>query len=71
MTYQEIIKCVSVIYQNDEINKEGLVIEYKLNENDFFNIHEYLYLNKNEEDIFTPTNILELEVGGILVRLVK
>ena len=70
MTYEELIKSVSLIVENPEINKEGLIIVYELTEKNHKQMNEELFYKSNTTTKFVPNNGAEFEVmlGGILVK---
>lgn len=71
MTYDDLIISLSQIVDNEEIYKKGLVIEYKLNAINHRKMDEHLFfMGKNNGD-FEHRDIIEIEISGILVRLIK
>ena len=72
MKYDDIIKTVSEVINNDEINKEGLVLLYEMSESDHKKMDEHLFYKANPESTeFQHKDVIELEIGGIVVRFVK
>ena len=73
MTYDKLIETVSEIYNNDNILKEGLVVEYNLPEPEYKAIEEYFYYKYNNAPLTQIVHIpqFEVEIGGILVRFTR
>jgi hypothetical protein len=73
MTYEILIKSVSEIINNDLIYKEGLILEYKLNDelHEKLNEHFYYKTDTKDEINFENTDEFEVELGGVLVRFIK
>ena len=71
MTYEILIKSVSEIINNDLIHKEGLVLEYKLDEEIHKKLNEHFYYKSGAIDKFDfDDDEFEVELGGVLVRFV-
>lgn len=73
MSYEELIKTVSSIVGNEEINKVGLSLTYSLNEKKHKQMNEQLFF-------LDPTNIgkvcltgdeFEVELGGLIIKFIK
>lgn len=72
MTYEQIIKSVSAIVENDDIEKKGLMLVYKLTPKNHKEINEFLFYKANPTaDRCIPTDEFEITLGGILVKFVK
>jgi len=72
MKYEDIIKTVSEVINNDDINKEGLVLLYEMSEVNHKKMDEHLFYKANPESAaFQHKDVIELEIGGIIVRFVK
>lgn len=72
MTYDELIETISLIVENEKIQKNGLTLIYELNERNHKTLQEQLFYKSNPPDvILIPTNEFEVELGGILVKFVK
>jgi hypothetical protein len=72
MDYIKLIKTVSLMVENEEIETEGLVLTYYLNEKDHTKMNQELYYKTNPTVAnFTPSDEFEVEVGGILVKFIK
>lgn len=71
MTYDDLIISLSQIVDNEEIYKTGLVIEYKLNTINHRKMDEHLYYMGKNDGNFEHRDIIEVEIGGVLVRLIK
>lgn len=72
MTYENLIKTVSEIVENENIDKDGLSLIYHLNEKNHKKMNETLFYKSNPlSNKFTPTEEFEVEIGGILVKFLK
>jgi len=72
MTYDELIETISLIVENEKIQKNGLTLTYELNERNHKTLHEQLFYKSNPPDAtFIPVNEFDVELGGILVKFVK
>ena len=72
MKYEDIIKTVSEVINNDDINKEWLVLLYEMSEANHKKMDEHLFYKANPESAaFQHKDVIELEIGGIIVRFVK
>ena len=72
MTYEELIKTVSEIVNNPDINKNGLSLTYYLPSNVHENINMQIFYTMNSMNIiFEPTDVFEVEIGGILIKFIK
>lgn len=72
MTYDQLIKTVSLIVENPEIEKLGLTLFYELPEEQHNAINEALFLKANPYSTkFEPTDEFEVVLGGILVKFKK
>jgi hypothetical protein len=72
MTYDELIETISLIVENEKIQKNGLTLTYELNERNHKTLHEQLFYKSNPSDAtFIPVNEFDVELGGILVKFVK
>lgn len=72
MNYETLIESLSLILENDKIEKKGLVMTYNLPPEDHINLSVDLYYkNNNQDDEFKPEDDFEVVIGGILVKFVK
>jgi len=72
MSYDELIETVSLIVENEKIQKSGLTLIYELNERKYKSFHEQLFYKSNPPEAkFIPANEFEVEIGGILVKFIK
>jgi len=72
MTYEELIKSISEIINNDEIIKSGLSLTYELPDNVHKALNEELFYKTNSVGInFTLMDEYEVELGGILIKFIK
>ena len=72
MKYQELIETVSEIYNNELIQKNGLVLVYYLDEKRYKKTTEEFFYKINpitEPCVYTDE--FEVELGGIIVRFIK
>jgi len=72
MTYDELIKTVSLIVENPEIQKVGLTLFYELPQEQHDSINEALFLKANPYSTkFERSDEFEVMLGGILVKFKK
>jgi hypothetical protein len=72
MDYNKLIKTVSEIFENENIDKEGLSLTYELNAKNHKAMTEQLFYKSNESSVkCVYTDIFEVEIAGILVRFIK
>jgi hypothetical protein len=72
MTYTELIETVSLIVENEKIQKRGLVLYYELPETEFRTINEELFYKTNPFSTnFESSNEFEVMLGNILVKFKK
>ena len=72
MKYEELIETISEIYNNDNIQKNGLVLVYYLNEKNYKKTtEEFFYKTNPITEPCVYTDEFEVELGGILVRFIK
>jgi hypothetical protein len=73
MKYEDIIKTVSEIIENEAILKENLTLEYRLNEEQHRLLNEDLWKRSNPitMNFIYNSEPFEVEVDGIVVRFVK
>lgn len=72
MTYEDLIKTVSTVVENEDIHKDGLVLLYELDEKNHMKMDEHLFYKANPDATnFEHRDIVEVEVGGVIVRFVK
>jgi hypothetical protein len=72
MNYEQLIKTVSEIVNNPEINKDGLSLTYELPSDVHQSINMEIFYTMNSMNVrFQPTDIFEVEVGGILIKFIK
>jgi tRNA U34 5-carboxymethylaminomethyl modifying GTPase MnmE/TrmE len=70
--YETLIETLSEIVNNENIYKEGLTLVYEIEAERHKKLDEHLYLktNPNSKE-FTPSDVVEIEIAGIGVKLVK
>lgn len=73
MTYNKLIEIVSEIYNNENILKNGLILEYTLPEREYRELEEYFYYQENNTPLAQIIHVpqFEVEIGEILVRLIR
>mgnify|MGYP003396719631 CR=1 FL=1 len=72
MNYDKLILTISQIVENENINKNGLSLQYNLEERAFNDINLDLFQRSNQ--VFTdfkPSDEFEVVIGGILVKITK
>lgn len=72
MRYEELINTVSEIINNENINTEGLTLVYELEEKRHKDMDEHLFYKSNPEGTgFKHKDLIEVEIGGVMVRFIK
>ena len=72
MRYEELINTVSEILNNDNIKSDGLTLVYELPEKRHKEMDEHLFYKSNPEGKgFEHRDLIEVEIGGVLVRFIK
>lgn len=72
MTYEELIRTVSEIVENQNINKIGLTLVYELPEVFHRKMNEELFYKTNPINTgFNPTDVFEVQIGGIIIKFIK
>lgn len=71
MNYEILIRTVSEIVDNPNIEKNGLVLEYELPEAIHNQMNEELFYRLKQGVIFVPADVFEIEIEGILIRFKK
>ena len=72
MDYIKLIKTVSLMLENEEIETDGLVLTYYLTEEKHDRMNQELYYKTNPVIAnFVESNEFEVEVGDILVKFIK
>jgi len=72
MNYNELIDTISEIVNNGKIHKDGLTLVYTLDEQNHKKMDEHLFYKSNPNNIdFVHRDIVEVEIGGILIKFVK
>ena len=72
MTYEILINTISEIVNNENINKNGLILTYILPDDVHQKFNEELFHKTQVIGVnFTPSNEYEVEIGGILVKFIK
>jgi len=72
MTYEDLINTVSEITNNPNIKKEGLSLTYELPENIHVRMNKELFYKMNQITTgFAPSDIFEVEIGGLVIKFIK
>jgi hypothetical protein len=72
MEYLNLIKTVSLIIENEEIESKGLVLTYHLDEKEHTKMNQELYYRTNPDKAdFIPSDEFEVEIGEILIKFIK
>lgn len=72
MNYERLIETVSEIYNNDKIEKNGLILVYELNEKKHKAMAEHLFFKSNQtNEEFVYSEEFEVEIGNIVVKFIK
>lgn len=71
MRYEELIETVSEIVNNEKIQKDGLVLLYELDEKRHEEMDEHLFYKANPDGNFIHREVVEVEIGGVVVKFIK
>lgn len=72
MDYNELINTVSEIINNNNIHKEGLSLVYELEEENHKKMDEHLFYKSSNDGVkFKHRNVIEVVIGGILIKFIK
>lgn len=72
MTYEQLIETLSELVENEKVYKSGLILVYELDEKNHKQMNQQLFYKSNPATAkFTPSDVFEVEISGILVRFVK
>lgn len=72
MRYEELLEIISEVVNNDKIRKNGLIMVYELDEVNHRKMDEHLFYKSNSKDVeFVHRKVIDIEVGGFIVRLLK
>ena len=72
MKYDELIKTISEIVNNEEIFKEGLTLTYELEEENHKKMDEHLFYMANPEGTdFEHKDTVFVKFGDIKVKFIK
>ena len=72
MDYNKLIQTVSEIFENENIDKNGLSLVYELNSKNHKAMTEQLFYKSNPPSaICIYTDVFEVEIAGILVKFTK
>lgn len=70
--YEELIATISEIINNENIKKEGLHLVYELPEKDHKMMDEHLFYKTNDRNTkFEHRDVIEVELGGLIVKIIK
>ena len=72
LKYEDIIRSVSEIVNNELIFKENLAITYKVSNDNLKRLNEHIFYKYNPSDVVCPQkDMMEIEVGGVTVILIS
>lgn len=72
MNYEQLIETLSELVENEKVHKTGLTLVYELDEKNHKQMNEQLFYKSNPMTTpFTPNDVFEVEISGILVRFIK
>jgi hypothetical protein len=72
MKYDELIKTISEIINNDNIVKKGLTLVYELDDHAHKKMDEHLFYTSNSSDaIFEHKDMFEVTLGEVNVKFIK
>jgi hypothetical protein len=72
MKYQKLIETISLILDNEKIEKRGLTLCYELPQNELLALNEEIfYLTNPFSTKFEPSDEFEVLIGSILIKFKK
>jgi hypothetical protein len=72
MNFDKLIETVSEIFENEKIEKNGLVLTYQLHPKAHLSMNlELLQKTQGVNTNFEPVDEFEVEISGILIKFVK
>jgi len=72
MTYDILINTISEIVNNDNINKDGLILTYMLPDDIHKSLNKELFYKTREVGVnFTQPDEYEVEIAGIIIKFFK
>lgn len=72
MNYTELIETISEIVNNDKVYKKDLTLVYELDNINHKKMDEHLFYKSNPSNVeFLHKDIIEVEIGGILIKFIK
>jgi hypothetical protein len=72
MNYEKLIKTISEMVENNDIEKRGLSLTYVLPEDIHNKMNEDLFYRMgNRMGEFNPTDIFEVSIEGILIKFIR
>jgi hypothetical protein len=72
MNYEELINTVSAIVENDNVYKNGLTLVYELPVENHKKMDEHLFYKSNPiNSEFVHRDEIEVEIGGVTIKLIK
>jgi len=72
MTYEDLIEIFSELVNNENIKKDGLIMFYELPAENHEKLDEHLFYKTNDRNAeFTHQDIIEVEVDGFIVKIIK
>lgn len=72
LKYDDIIRSVSEIVNNELIFKQNLAITYKVSNDNLKKLNEHIFYKYNPQDVICPhRDMMEIEMGGITVILIS
>jgi len=71
LNYQKIIDMANDILDAEHIDESKVIIEQTLPDQLHFKLNEELYIRTGKQGVFTPLDIIELNIGGVNFRFIK
>jgi hypothetical protein len=72
MNFDKLLQTVSEIVENENIEKNGLILTYELHPKAHLAMNmELYYKTTGSSDNFEPSDEFEVEIAGILIKFVK
>lgn len=72
MTYEQLIESISIMVEDERIQKKGLSLTYVLPEDEHRRINEILFYKTNPTANYIEyPDEFEIEIGGIIIKIIK
>lgn len=72
MKYEDLIRTISEIVENENIYRDGLTLVYELDEKNHEKMDEHLFYKANPSDAeFIHNDVVEVEIAEVKVKFIK